>query len=136
LAQGSVVTIAENRVFNRTCWKCGYSHTQKGSTYNTTCPNCFYKSNNPEFTKLLHAGYHLNKAFRFSGLAKDSPPIPASTSAFVPKTYNHEDIYQNSNMVAQASNSGSSGPRNNKAYKERQQSVDKLDSSRSFTYML
>jgi hypothetical protein len=71
----------------------------------------------------------------FSPLAKDSPPIPASTSAFVPKTYNHEDIYQNSNRVAQASNSGSySGPRNNKAYNERQQSIDKLDRILALTF--
>jgi hypothetical protein len=100
LAQGSTVAITKNQISNRKCWRCKSEYQVKGLRYDDECtnPKCRQKSNNPEFLEILHESAHMNEAFRFSGLANDSPPMMSTpiTVSHVPRTFNHENIYHNS----------------------------------------
>lgn len=91
LAQGSTVAITKNQIFNRKCWRCKTEYQVKGLHYDDVCPNpeCDQRSNNPEFPKKLHESFHMNEAFKFSGLANNSPPVSA---AVFPRTFKHENI--------------------------------------------
>lgn len=104
----------------------------KGLRYDDNCPKCGYKTNNPDFVRTLHENLHLTEALKFSGLAKDSLPVPATTN--LPHTMNHEDIYHNSDRVAKASIWSGNNNNNNSTYKERQKMIDNLNRILGLTY--